>query len=237
VKSKYRRVLLKISGELFGSEREVFDVDFIYKLSKEIAFCRNELQTQIAIVVGGGNIVRGKTVERLGFDRIAGDYMGMLATTINSMALQNVLEKHGVEARVVTALEITAIGEPFIRRKVLEHLSEGRVVIFAGGTGNPLFTTDTAAALRAGEIGAEVLIKGTKVDGVYDKDPVKYADAKKFDFLDLKTMIDLGLEVMDQTALTLCRENKIPIIVFDITKEGNLSRVLTGEKVGTFVEV
>lgn len=237
MKSKYRRVLLKISGELFGSEREVFDVDFIYKLSKEIAFCRNELQTQIAIVVGGGNIVRGKTVERLGFDRIAGDYMGMLATTINSMALQNVLEKHGVEARVVTALEITAIGEPFIRRKVLEHLSEGRVVIFAGGTGNPLFTTDTAAALRAGEIGAEVLIKGTKVDGVYDKDPVKHRDAKKFDFLDLKTMIDLGLEVMDQTALTLCRENKIPIIVFDITKEGNLSKVLAGEKVGTFVEV
>jgi len=195
------------------------------------------LGTQIAIVVGGGNIVRGKTIEKLGFDRISADYMGMLATAINSMALQNALEKEGVETRIVTAIEIRAIGEPFIRRKVLKHLDNNRIVIFACGTGNPLFTTDTAAALRAGEIKADILLKGTKVDGVYDKDPKMYSDAKKFDYLDLKTMLNLELEVMDQTAIALCRENKIPILVFDVTKEGNLTKALIGEKIGTFVEV
>jgi uridylate kinase len=188
-------------------------------------------------MVGGGNIVRGKTIEKLGFDRISADYMGMLATAINSMALQNALEKEGVETRIVTAIEIRAIGEPFIRRKVLKHLDNNRIVIFACGTGNPLFTTDTAAALRAGEIKADILLKGTKVDGVYDKDPKMYSDAKKFDYLDLKTMLNLDLEVMDQTAIALCRENKIPILVFDVTKEGNLTKALIGEKIGTFVEV
>lgn len=237
MKSKYRRVLLKISGELFGNEKENFDIDFLNRLSKEIAFCVRELDTQIAIVVGGGNIVRGKTIEKLGFDRVSADYMGMLATAINSMALQNTLEKYGVETRIVTAIEIKAIGEPFVRRKAIEHLNKGRVVIFACGTGNPLFTTDTAAALRAGEIKAELLLKGTKVDGVYDKDPKKYPDAKKFDYLNLKTMINLELEVMDQTAVTLCRENGIPVLVFDLTKEGNLEKALLGEKVGTFVEI
>ncbi|MEO0229924.1 MAG: UMP kinase [candidate division WOR-3 bacterium] len=237
MKSKYRRVLLKISGELFGNEKENFDIDFLNRLSREIAHCVKDLDTQIAIVVGGGNIVRGKTIEKLGFDRVSADYMGMLATAINSMALQNTLEKYGVETRIVTAIEIKAIGEPFVRRKAIEHLNKGRVVIFACGTGNPLFTTDTAAALRAGEIKAELLLKGTKVDGVYDKDPKKYPDAKKFDYLNLKTMINLELEVMDQTAVTLCRENGIPVLVFDLTKEGNLERALLGEKIGTFVEI
>lgn len=237
MKSKYRRVLLKISGELFGNEKENFDIDFLNRLSREIAHCVKELDTQIAIVVGGGNIVRGKTIEKLGFDRVSADYMGMLATAINSMALQNTLEKFGTETRIVTAIEIKAIGEPFVRRKAIEHLNKGRVVIFACGTGNPLFTTDTAAALRAGEIKAELLLKGTKVDGVYDKDPKKYPDAKKFDYLNLKTMINLELEVMDQTAVTLCRENGIPVLVFDLTKEGNLERALLGEKIGTFVEI
>ncbi|MEO0266326.1 MAG: UMP kinase [candidate division WOR-3 bacterium] len=237
MKSKYRRVLLKISGELFGNEKENFDIDFLNRLSREIAYCVKDLDTQIAIVVGGGNIVRGKTIEKLGFDRVSADYMGMLATAINSMALQNTLEKYGVETRIVTAIEIKAIGEPFVRRKAIEHLNKGRVVIFACGTGNPLFTTDTAAALRAGEIKAELLLKGTKVDGVYDKDPKKYPDAKKFDYLNLKTMINLELEVMDQTAVTLCRENGIPVLVFDLTKEGNLKKALLGEKIGTFVEI
>ncbi|MEO0199344.1 MAG: UMP kinase [candidate division WOR-3 bacterium] len=237
MKSKYRRVLLKISGELFGNEKENFDIDFLNRLSREIAHCVKDLDTQIAIVVGGGNIVRGKTIEKLGFDRVSADYMGMLATAINSMALQNTLEKYGVETRIVTAIEIKAIGESFVRRKAIEHLNKGRVVIFACGTGNPLFTTDTAAALRAGEIKAELLLKGTKVDGVYDKDPKKYPDAKKFDYLNLKTMINLELEVMDQTAVTLCRENGIPVLVFDLTKEGNLEKALLGEKIGTFVEI
>jgi uridylate kinase len=237
VKSKYHRVLLKLSGELFGNEKENLDINFLNRISKEIAYCSRDLGAQIAIVVGGGNIVRGKTIEKLGFDRISADYMGMLATAINSMALQNALEKEGVETRIVTAIEIRAIGEPFIRRKVLKHLDNNRIVIFACGTGNPLFTTDTAAALRAGEIKADILLKGTKVDGVYDKDPKIYSDAKKFDYLDLKTMLNLELEVMDQTAIALCRENKIPILVFDVTKEGNLTKALIGEKIGTFVEV
>jgi len=237
VKSKYRRVLLKLSGELFGNEKENLDINFLNRISREIAYCSKELGTQIAIVVGGGNIVRGKTIEKLGFDRVSADYMGMLATAINSMALQNALEKEGVETRIVTAIEIRAIGEPFIRRKVLKHLENNRIVIFACGTGNPLFTTDTAAALRAGEIKAEILFKGTKVDGVYDKDPKLHSDARKFEYLDLKTMLKLELEVMDQTAIALCRENKIPILVFDITEEGNLTKALIGEKIGTFVEV
>uniref|UniRef100_A0A7V3ZX93 Uridylate kinase n=1 Tax=candidate division WOR-3 bacterium TaxID=2052148 RepID=A0A7V3ZX93_UNCW3 len=237
MKSKYRRVLLKLSGELFGNEKENLDINFLNRISREIAYCSKELGTQIAIVVGGGNIVRGKTIEKLGFDRVSADYMGMLATAINSMALQNALEKEGVETRIVTAIEIRAIGEPFIRRKVLKHLENNRIVIFACGTGNPLFTTDTAAALRAGEIKAEILFKGTKVDGVYDKDPKLHSDARKFEYLDLKTMLKLELEVMDQTAIALCRENKIPILVFDITEEGNLTKALIGEKIGTFVEV
>ncbi|MDI6850410.1 MAG: UMP kinase [bacterium] len=237
MKSKYRRVLLKLSGELFGNEKENLDINFLNRISREIAYCSKELGTQIAIVVGGGNIVRGKTIEKLGFDRVSADYMGMLATAINSMALQNALEKEGVETRIVTAIEIRAIGEPFIRRKVLKHLENNRVVIFACGTGNPLFTTDTAAALRAGEIKAEILLKGTKVDGVYDKDPKLHSDAKKFEYLDLKTMLKLELAVMDQTAIALCRENKMPILVFDVTQEGNLTKALIGEKIGTFVEV
>jgi len=179
VKSNYCRVLLKASGELFGNDEENLDISFLSRFSKEVSTCVEELHTQIAIVVGGGNIIRGKTVEKLGFDRISADYMGMLATAINSIALQNMLEKEGIESRIVSAIEIKDISEPFILRRVLEHLNKNRVVIFACGTGHPLFTTDTAAALRAGEIKAELLMKGTKVDGVYDKDPKVHKDAKK----------------------------------------------------------
>jgi len=237
VKSNYCRVLLKASGELFGNDEENLDISFLSRFSKEVSTCVEELHTQIAIVVGGGNIIRGKTVEKLGFDRISADYMGMLATAINSIALQNMLEKEGIESRIVSAIEIKDISEPFILRRVLEHLNKNRVVIFACGTGHPLFTTDTAAALRAGEIKAELLMKGTKVDGVYDKDPKVHKDAKKIDYIDLKTMLDLDLQVMDQAAITLCRENRIPILVFDITKEGNLLKALSGERIGTFVAI
>ena len=237
MKSNYCRVLLKASGELFGNDEENLDISFLSRFSKEVSTCVEELHTQIAIVVGGGNIIRGKTVEKLGFDRISADYMGMLATAINSIALQNMLEKEGIESRIVSAIEIKDISEPFILRRVLEHLNKNRVVIFACGTGHPLFTTDTAAALRAGEIKAELLMKGTKVDGVYDKDPKVHKDAKKIDYIDLKTMLDLDLQVMDQAAITLCRENRIPILVFDITKEGNLLKALSGERIGTFVTI
>ncbi|HOK23378.1 MAG TPA: UMP kinase [Candidatus Hydrothermia bacterium] len=237
MKSNYCRVLLKASGELFGNDEENLDISFLSRFSKEVSTCVEELHTQIAIVVGGGNIIRGKTVEKLGFDRISADYMGMLATAINSIALQNMLEKEGIESRIVSAIEIKDISEPFILRRVLEHLNKNRVVIFACGTGHPLFTTDTAAALRAGEIKAELLMKGTKVDGVYDKDPKVHKDAKKIDYIDLKTMLDLDLQVMDQAAITLCRENRIPILVFDITKEGNLLKALSGERIGTFVAI
>ncbi|MGB4463415.1 MAG: UMP kinase [Candidatus Hydrothermia bacterium] len=237
MKSDYCRVLLKASGELFGNDEENLDISFLSRFSKEVSTCVEELHTQIAIVVGGGNIIRGKTVEKLGFDRISADYMGMLATAINSIALQNMLEKEGIESRIVSAIEIKDISEPFILRRVLEHLNKNRVVIFACGTGHPLFTTDTAAALRAGEIKAELLMKGTKVDGVYDKDPKVHKDAKKIDYIDLKTMLDLDLQVMDQAAITLCRENRIPILVFDITKEGNLLKALSGERIGTFVAI
>ncbi len=237
MKSNYCRVLLKASGELFGNDEENLDISFLSRFSKEVSTCVEELHTQIAIVVGGGNIIRGKTVEKLGFDRISADYMGMLATAINSIALQNMLEKEGIESRIVSAIEIKDISEPFILRRVLEHLNKNRVVIFACGTGHPLFTTDTAAALRAGEIKAELLMKGTKVDGVYDKNPKVHKDAKKIDYIDLKTMLDLDLQVMDQAAITLCRENRIPILVFDITKEGNLLKALSGERIGTFVAI
>lgn len=237
MKSNYCRVLLKASGELFGNDEENLDISFLSRFSKEVSTCVEELHTQIAIVVGGGNIIRGKTVEKLGFDRISADYMGMLATAINSIALQNMLEKEGIESRIVSAIEIKDISEPFILRRVLEHLNKNRVVIFACGTGHPLFTTDTAAALRAGEIKAELLMKGTNVDGVYDKDPKVHKDAKKIDYIDLKTMLDLDLQVMDQAAITLCRENRIPILVFDITKEGNLLKALSGERIGTFVAI
>ncbi|HRD22998.1 MAG TPA: UMP kinase [Candidatus Hydrothermia bacterium] len=237
MKSNYCRVLLKASGELFGNDEENLDISFLSRFSKEVSTCVEELHTQIAIVVGGGNIIRGKTVEKLGFDRISADYMGMLATAINSIALQNMLEKEGIESRIVSAIEIKDISEPFILRRVLEHLNKNRVVIFACGTGHPLFTTDTAAALRAGEIKAKLLMKGTKVDGVYDKDPKVHKDAKKIDYIDLKTMLDLDLQVMDQAAITLCRENRIPILVFDITKEGNLLKALSGERIGTFVAI
>jgi len=237
VKSKFKRVLLKLSGEILGGGGFGINVESLEELSHEISRAVKELKVQMGIVVGGGNIIRGKKLEKAGFDRVTADYMGMLATAINAMALQVALEKRGLEVRILSAIDIKEVGESFVRRRAIHHLDSGRVVIFACGTGNPMFTTDTAAALRASEIGAEVLLKGTKVDGVYDKDPQVYEDAKKFDYIDLKTMLEKELEVMDQTAITLCRENHIPVIVFNITVPGNLYRVLQGEKIGTFVEI
>lgn len=237
MKSKFKRVLLKLSGEILGGGGFGINVESLEELSHEISRAVKELKVQMGIVVGGGNIIRGKKLEKAGFDRVTADYMGMLATAINAMALQVALEKRGLEVRILSAIDIKEVGESFVRRRAIHHLDSGRVVIFASGTGNPMFTTDTAAALRASEIGAEVLLKGTKVDGVYDKDPQVYEDAKKFDYIDLKTMLEKELEVMDQTAITLCRENHIPVIVFNITVPGNLYRVLQGEKIGTFVEI
>lgn len=237
MKSKFKRVLLKLSGEILGGGGFGINVESLEELSHEISRAVKELKVQMGIVVGGGNIIRGKKLEKAGFDRVTADYMGMLATAINAMALQVALEKRGLEVRILSAIDIKEVGESFVRRRAIHHLDSGRVVIFACGTGNPMFTTDTAAALRASEIGAEVLLKGTKVDGVYDKDPQVYEDAKKFDYIDLKTMLEKELEVMDQTAITLCRENHIPVIVFNITVPGNLYRVLQGEKIGTFVEI
>lgn len=237
MKSKFKRVLLKLSGEILGGGGFGINAESLEELSHEISRAVKELKVQMGIVVGGGNIIRGKKLEKAGFDRVTADYMGMLATAINAMALQVALEKRGLEVRILSAIDIKEVGESFVRRRAIHHLDAGRVVIFACGTGNPMFTTDTAAALRASEIGAEVLLKGTKVDGVYDKDPQVYEDAKKFDYIDLKTMLEKELEVMDQTAITLCRENHIPVIVFNITVPGNLYRVLQGEKIGTFVEI
>ena len=201
------------------------------KQIKEIA----DLGVEVGIVIGGGNIFRGLSGTEQGIDRVTGDHMGMLATVINSLALQNAIELLGVPTRVQTAIEIPKVAEPFIKRKAQRHLEKGRVVIFGGGTGNPYFTTDTAAALRAIEINADVVIKATKVDGIYDKDPVKFADAKKYTEVTYTEVLNKDLKVMDATAISLCRENKLPIVVFDSLTEGNIKRVVLGEKIGTTV--
>ena len=190
---------------------------------------------QVALVVGGGNIIRGEMAERRGMDRVSADYLGMLATIINAITLQDALEKEGCETRTLTAITISQLAEPFIRRRALRHLDKGRVIIIAGGTGNPYFSTDTAAALRAIEIEADVVLKGTKVDGIYDKDPEKFDDAKRLDSLTFQTVIENGLRVMDLTAVTLCQENGLPIVVFDVNVSGNLRRILSGERIGTLV--
>lgn len=233
---KYKRILLKLSGEaLMGEKQYGLDQEMLLHYAREIKSVVDR-GVQVAVVVGGGNIYRGISAEKTGVDRVQGDYMGMLATVINCLALQSVLEHHGVQTRLQSAIEMKAIAEPFIRRRAIRHLEKGRVVLFGAGTGNPYFTTDTAATLRAIEIEADVILKGTKVDGIYSDDPVKVSNAVKYDTITFAEVFEKNLKIMDMTAFTLCNENKIPIIVFDVHKAGNLLRIVEGESVGTLVE-
>tara|TARA_B100000886_G_scaffold74961_1_gene48401 strand:+ start:1720 stop:2427 length:708 start_codon:yes stop_codon:yes gene_type:complete len=232
---KYKRILLKLSGEsLMGNENYGIDYNMLSFYSKQIKLISKEIQ--IAIVIGGGNIYRGDKSKSAGFDRVQGDYMGMLATIINGIALQSALEKEGLQTRMLTAIRMEQIAEPFIRRKAIRHLEKSRIVIFGGGTGNPYFTTDTAATLRAIEIEADVIIKGTRVDGIYDSDPEKNPSAIKFDNITFEEIYDKKLNVMDMTAITLCKENKLPLCVFNMNKENNLLHICQGKKVGTEVK-
>ena len=231
----YKKILLKLSGEALMGEQEFgISSEVIASYSRQIKEIV-DLGVEVSIVIGGGNIFRGLSGAAQGVDRVTGDHMGMLATVINSLALQNSIEKLGVPTRVQTAIEMPKIAEPFIKRKAQRHLEKGRVVIFGAGTGNPYFTTDTAAALRAIEMNTDVVIKATKVNGVYDKDPVKYPDAKKYTTVSYNEVLAKDLKVMDATAISLCRENKLPIIVFDSLTEGNLKKVIMGEQIGTTV--
>jgi len=232
----YKRVLLKLSGEALQNKASGASLDpgILTSIADQILKVR-EMGIEIAVVVGGGNIFRGLTGENSGVDRTTGDYMGMMATVINSLALQSALEKNGVHTRVMTAIAMPAVAEPFIRRRAMRHLEKGRVVIFGAGTGNPFFTTDSAAALRATEINADVLIKGTKVDGIYSADPVKDPSATRYDRITYRQAIQQQLKVMDAAAFSLCMENKIPIIVFNFFKPDEILRVLQGEPVGTLV--
>jgi len=232
---RYKRVLLKTSGELLRSpDGDGISIGKLRELSREVAGVR-ALGAEIAIVIGGGNILRGATASERGIDRVSADYMGMLATVINALALQDTLEKEGISTRVLTAIKMEQLAEPYIRRRALRHIERGRVVILAGGTGNPYFSTDTAAALRAVEIQADAVLKGTKVDGVYEKDPVTNPDAAKFDTLSYIEVLNKGLRVMDATAVSLCMENSLPIVVFKLNGERNLERIMKGENVGTIV--
>ena len=231
----YKRVLLKLSGEaLMGDQEFGISSEVIASYARQIKEIA-DLGVEVSVVIGGGNIFRGLSGATQGVDRVTGDHMGMLATVINSLALQNSIEKLGVQTRVLTAIEMPKIAEPFIKRRAQRHLEKGRVVIFGAGTGNPYFTTDTAAALRAIEMNTEVVLKATKVDGIYDKDPVKYADAVKYETVTYTEVLNKNLKVMDATAISLCRENKLPIIVFDSLTEGNIKKVIMGEKIGTTV--
>ena len=233
---KYDRILLKLSGESLTGEKEFgIEADVINRFANEVQKA-HQLGVEIAIVIGGGNIFRGISEKASEMDRVQADYMGMLATVINSLALQDALEQKGIHTRVMTAIEMNQIAEPFIRRRAIRHLEKKRVVIFAGGTGNPYFTTDTAAVLRAVEIEADVIFKGTRVDGVYDDDPEKVKDAMKFDTISYMEIVKRGLKVMDTTAITLSMDNKLPIIVFNFNKEDNLQRILLGELIGTKVQ-
>ena len=234
---KYKRVLLKLSGEaLMGEKQYGIDNERLMQYGREIKLIA-ERGVEVALVVGGGNIFRGIQADGSMIDRVQGDHMGMLATVINSLSLQSALESIGLKTRLQTAIKMEQIAEPFIRRKAVRHLEKGRIVIFGAGTGNPYFTTDTAASLRAIEIEADVILKGTRVDGIYSADPEKDANAVKFDNLSFSEAISKNLNVMDMTAFTLCRENNVPIIVFDMNKPGNLTRVVEGQRVGTIVEV
>ena len=231
----YKKILLKLSGEaLMGDQEFGISSDVIASYAKQIKEIV-DLGVEISIVIGGGNIFRGLSGAAQGVDRVTADHMGMLATVINSLALQNSIEKLGVPTRVQTAIEMPKVAEPFIKRRAQRHLEKGRVVIFGAGTGNPYFTTDTAAALRAIEMETDVVIKATKVDGIYDKDPVKYPDAKKYQTVTYNEVLAKDLKVMDATAISLCRENKLPIIVFNSLDEGNLKKVVMGEHIGTTV--
>ena len=232
---KYRRILLKLSGEALGGKDGVgICPEAVHEMARQIAEVR-ELGVEVVAVVGGGNIFRGVAGSERGIERATGDYMGMLATVINALALQDALEKQGVATRVQSAITMSQVAEAFIRRRAQRHLDKGRVVIFGGGTGNPFFSTDTAAALRANEIGAEVILKATKVDGIYDCDPVKNPKAKRYAQITYLEALQKQLKVMDSTAFSLCMDNKMPIIVFDMFKSHNLKRVVLGEKVGTLV--
>ena len=234
---KYKRILLKLSGEaLMGNKQFGIDNNRLMQYAEEIREIA-DLGADIGIVIGGGNIFRGVQAERGGMERTQGDYMGMLATMINSMALQAALESVGLFTRLQSAIEMKQIAEPFIKRKAVRHLEKGRIVIFGSGTGNPFFTTDSAASLRAIEIDAEVILKGTRVDGIYDKDPEENASAKKFDTITFDEAYKKNLKVMDMTAFTLCKENDLPVIVFNMNKKGNLKKVVTGEEIGTLVTV
>jgi uridylate kinase len=232
---RWHRVLLKLSGQALGGQRD-YGIDFpvVREISKQLGRVR-ELGVEIALVIGGGNIFRGMAAAERGFDRATGDYMGMLGTVINALALQEGLEQIGIQARTMTAIQMNQVAEPYIRRRALRHLEKGRVVILAGGNGNPYFTTDTTAALRAVELEAAVVLKATKVDGIYTADPVRDPGATKLKRLDYMEVLNRGIEVMDNTALTLCMDNGIPIVVFDLLKEGNMERVILGEEIGTLV--
>lgn len=233
---KYKRIMLKLSGEILAGENSGgIDPDILNRLVAQIHEV-SRLGVQIAIVIGGGNIFRGIQAGSQGLDRITGDYMGMLATAINALALQDRLEAEGVDTRVLSAIEMKEISEPYIKRRATRHLEKGRVVIFACGTGNPFFTTDTAASLRAMEMGAEILLKGTKVDAIYDCDPVKNKDAKPFTKISFMDVLQRGLRVMDTAAISLCMDNNLPIVVFNVGVEGNLRRIVCGESVGTLVQ-
>lgn len=231
----HKRILLKLSGEaLMGSKNFGISTETLLNYARQIKEV-SDLGVEVAVVIGGGNIFRGIELEEGGMDRAQGDYMGMLATVINAMALQDALENLGAKTRVMSALEIKAVCEPYIRRRAIRHLEKGRIVILGAGTGNPYFTTDTAAALRSIEIEADVVLKGTKVDGVYSADPEKFPDALKFDAVSFHDVLSKRLNVMDMTAFTLCQENKLPIIVFNINEPSNLKRIILGEAVGTLV--
>jgi uridylate kinase len=233
---KYNRVLLKLSGEsLMGDKNFGIDQPMLIHYAEQIKSIVQK-GVQVAVVIGGGNIFRGLDAEKSGIERVTGDYMGMLATVINGMAIQSALELLGVYTRLITAIEMKEIAEPYIRRRAIRHLEKNRVVIFGAGTGSPYFTTDSAAALRANEINADVILKGTRVDGVYTADPEKDPTAKKFETLSFTQAINMGLKVMDMTAFTLCKENNLPIVVFDINEPSNLERIINGERIGTLVE-
>ncbi len=232
---KYKRILLKLSGEaLMGDQAYGIEPQMLKYYASQIKMAVSH-KIELAVVIGGGNIFRGMDGEGSGIERVQGDYMGMLATCINGMALQSALELQGVYTRLITAIEMRQIAEPYIRRRAVRHLEKGRVIIFAAGTGNPYFTTDSAAALRASELNVDVILKGTRVDGIYDKDPMKHKDAIKFEHLGFDEAIRRGLQVMDMTAFTMCKENHMPIVVFDINQETNFERILLGEHVGTLV--
>jgi len=235
VKLKYKRIILKVTGEIFaGSQKFGIDGKTVKAFAQEIKDVK-EMGCEMALVIGGGNIFRGAVASEIGMDRASADTMGMLATVINSLALQDALEKLGVSTRVLSAIEMRQVAEPYIRRRATRHLEKGRVVIFAGGTGNPYFTTDTTASLRAMEIGAEVILKATKVEGVYDADPFKHEGATKFEELTYIEVLNRELKVMDSTAISLCMDHQLPIIVFNLMENGNIKRVVAGEAIGTLV--